>query len=556
MAFAGDADADADADADDANVLTNASVQVFASSRALMSDLFDDIERLCCAKTELVLSLPDTGVDAGVDAGVHTDVRIGVYDAAADSGTDAADVAATRALERCAAHAIAQHERMIARVEEFVCASACTHTDSPVADVLPDTADRSVRVDLVSWTQVQASACAARTSSARVLDALETAALLLNSHPSALAHACSEPGLGQSIDMQDDRSLNLGLVFFETQGLCVPDNILRRALCAHGTGDRVIARLLASAVVAKSAGDAWDALSGDLLPETPLTFAVKASLSRTIIQTLLTCPSVVRTAGTPDLSGNTPLMWACISNNHNHGIIADLLACETVRATAATATNHFLQNALLLAVDLCQAETVQEMLQRDTNGLAVKAAESLCCPGSLLTRAMTRANVSLIRVLLACPSIAASAGDVTNTHETPLMIAARVEFRFPCALIVTLLECPQVAATADARNPHGETALIVASRLNKHYVVAALLESDAVSRTAALTDASGNTALMTAVLNEDFYTLCALLNSTAVVSTISVKHRITQLTALDMARAAAANGGPYANAIFATLRDY
>jgi ankyrin repeat protein len=482
-----------------------------SSSRALLAALLLDIERLRDASTAL--------------------------DHVANAEDLAVEREATHALQRAAAHALVAHEQAVADVEAALCES-------------------DERESVESAQNVDANIAVVRAAAVRVFRALDTAFAWRHGARATrfvgaratrfVGDTSSDEMLSFAIQNNDDEALNLGLVLRCAQGRAIPSELLAYALRMQGT-EHVIRRLLACATVAASAGHR------DFDLYTPLMRAASWG-NHGAIQALLECAQVVQSADARGPHGFTALMFAATLQDSRSAEL--LLACEAVRQTAATASER--TTALELALRSGAPETVEALLEIDADGRVASTAERVCrrfCNTTLLKVAVGRgaayvtallassviaatagdtsaqgggytalmyaaccsSNDDVFAALLACPTVAATAGIVLSSGQTALQCAVR-EGNY--VAVVRLLECERTADTAAWRDASGRTVLHVATHRRYTRIVEALLTSSAVAATAAMVDESGFTPPMIATRSADVNTLAVLLASNRVLDTL------------------------------------
>ena len=187
-----------------------------------------------------------------------------------------------------------------------------------------------------------------------VTRALEAASTLRFSHSTVIVRARTTEALKAAIRNRDLDARNLGLVLLDAYVSTVnadnaADNacayadgreLLCFALCRWNNkveGDKIVQRLLASDVVAASAGDA------DARGLRPLMIACQNTIS--VVRTLLACKRVRDTAGACVSGVGSALMQAVLRKRPD--VVSELLACEQVRATANATTTGYRRTALI-----------------------------------------------------------------------------------------------------------------------------------------------------------------------------------------------------------------
>lgn len=303
--------------------------------------------------------------------------------------------------------------------------------------------------------------------------ALELAATLRQAHATALSRTQTKTSLKDAIVAGDWGLLNLGLTLLDaetqTHTHAHTKGLLLYATRSRGRDVvRVVARLLESEAVARTAGDA-----DDLDRKTPLSLAVD---NAQLVALLLTNEHVRRTAGECDVDRLSPLEHAVRSGNV--ASITALLTCPEVVVGVAGAGLSPLQQLLRLAGN--NAEIVALLLTCHPVREAAGVGNGELDGETPLMTAVKTKFVSAVAVLLACDAVAKTAGAQDRLGRTALMYA----IDHSPELIPTLLSCEQVRLSANALDYQDYSGLSYAIARNDAFAVAELLNCKEIADSA------------------------------------------------------------------------
>ena len=276
-------------------------------------------------------------------------------------------------------------------------------------------------------------------------------------------------------------------------------------------------------------------------PESPVTTALfrASQVARSLCESALTRIEPFYTETHRDVSESASCQTLVASTLLRADTVAAALVCAGVRFVRCVSSWHNGDEAMRAAIDASDIDAISFGVV-----LSLESPPPSFC--KLVHYALRRNDkgwsrrtenpetefvYKCIRVLLLAPSIA-SADNVDHSENTALMIACHLKYT---ETVKVLLACPTTAESAGAVNKTGYSALMIASINGYTEIVIALLAVPSVIQsTSTASQKYGDTALMLATRNGHTQTVAALIACPTVVQSAGAVNK-TGETALAIA---------------------